>query len=106
MKVLLWCMSVGHAWDHELSQKYEDYCSVIPADEVLDVKYTKPSVTLSLHFAMVKMLFAEYVSYPAFIFPIMIHTRLFCGRWILVSTRLDKIKSIFDCRRTMGRKFR
>ena len=52
-----------------LSHKYEDYSSVIPAAEVLDVKYTKPIVTLSLHFVMVKMLFVEYVSYKnSFIF--------------------------------------
>ena len=69
MEILLWCMSKTRGWDFDLSHKYEDYCSVIPADEVLDVKYTKPSVTLSLHFVMVKMLFVEYVSYAnSFIF--------------------------------------
>ena len=62
------------AWmGFNLSHKYEDYCSVIPADEVLDVKYTKPSVTLGLYFVMIKMQFVEYVSYPtSFIFPVVL----------------------------------
>lgn len=46
MKVLLWCMSVGHGWDHELSQKYEDYCSVMTANEEPYVAWTNPVVLL------------------------------------------------------------
>ncbi|XP_044432432.1 uncharacterized protein [Triticum aestivum] len=63
MEILL-STSEANGWDFNLSHKYEDYRSVIPADEVLDVKYTKPSVTLSLHFVMVKMLFVDSSRHP------------------------------------------